>query len=566
VTILRKYPNVISGVLAALIAVAFVYPYGGSFLILFIKGLILFGGLWAIGFSLIKTGLGRKEGYAESYKMIGNKKDPLEDQPETYFQDFLSHIFDQILSINSNYEISVFMSDPTRDGFQLQTSTTNNVSEFLSEKNAILKILGKKTEGTIIQQNADPGPWTELFGKKQWRGSECLIGTRIDYNGNPMGFLIVSIDHFSKINEKDILLISHLGKSISFGLNIIDRLEYHQRNIYFNRKINGLFNLLEITSNKETIYKAVTDVFSEFIKYDILSISIGQFSQKHALLEWQYGAADNVEPSKFQIDSSLFGVPFVTDKMVSTSNWKNEYPNLVRYKDNDPNDDRINANLMIPFKISDKYRGCVGIERIVERPFSKSDIWVMNKIADILGVILKWHFDFESIKINAIHDDLTGLLNYRAFMKRCEEEISRATRFKQKLVLVVIDIDAFKQVNDKFGHEFGNKVLTDLASIFKNSVRNIDVVGRYGGEEFFIILVDTDKQKSKIITQRIVDNIANYPVFKDGHQVKISISAGIAEFPTDSEKIKSILEKADSAMYAAKNEGGNRVQLYIPDE
>jgi len=503
---------------------------------------------------------------AGSYKIIGNKKDPLEDQPEKLFKEFLHQIFNQILTLNSDYIISVYMSEPTKDGFVIQHSTVHNYVEFLPKKNAIIKSIGKKSEGTIIQQNVNPEAWTEVFGEKQWRGSECLIGTNIDFNGTLMGYLIVSIDHFSKINEKDIQLIAHLGKFISYGMNIIDRLEYHQRNIYFNRKINGLFNLLDITLDKTSIYRAVTNAFSEFINYDLFTISIGQISKKHAVLEWQDGKFERESDQvQFLTDSSIYGLPYNSDEIVNTRNWYDDYPNLMRFKENDPNDEKVKSMLMLPIAISDKYKGAIGIERSDSRKFTPSDLWVMNKIAGIIGIILKWHFDFETIKINAIHDDLTGLLNYRAFMKRCEEEISRATRFNQKLVLVVIDIDAFKQVNDSFGHEFGNIVLKDISSIFKNSVRNIDVVGRYGGEEFFIILVDTDKDKSQLITQRIVDNIANYPIFKDGQKVKISISAGIAEFPSDSDKIKSILEKADKAMYAAKREGGNRVKIYVEE-
>ncbi len=526
-----------------------------------------FGIMWGMLSYILIVHFGSNQSKkAVSYKKIGHKKDPLKDQPEKFFKAFLNQIFNQILSINSDYIVSVYMSDPTKDGFTIQHSTVHNSVEFLSKKNAIIKTIGKKTDGLIIQQNINPEAWTELFGKKQWRGSECLIGASIDFNGTLMGYLIVSIDHFSKINEKDIQLISHLGKFISYGINIIDRLEYLQRNIYFNRKINQLFNLLDITSDKSSIYKTVTNVFSEFIKYDLFTISIGQVLKKHAVLEWQDGRFE-VENNQIQFltDSSVYGLPYKSDEIVNTRNWHDDYPNLMRCKENDPNDEKIKSMLMIPITISEKYKGAIGIERAVDQQFSSSDLWVMSKIADILGIMLKWHFDFETIKINAIHDDLTGLLNYRAFMKRCEEEISRATRFNQKLVLVVIDIDAFKQVNDNFGHEFGNMVLKDISSIFKNSVRNIDVVGRYGGEEFIIILVDTDKDKSQIITQRIVDNIANYPIFKDGQKVKISISAGIAEFPSDSEKVKSILEKADKAMYSAKRAGGNMVRIYVED-
>ena len=157
---------------------------------------------------------------------------------------------------------------------------------------------------------------------------------------------------------------------------------------------------------------------------------------------------------------------------------------------------------------------------------------------------------------------MTDLLNHAAFKERFEEEVRRASRFNQFLTLVVLDLDKFKRINDSHGHLYGDYVLQTVASIIKNSVRTIDVVGRYGGEEFAILLINTDKEMALAVSKRIVESIADYAYSKDGTEVKMTISAGMSEFPTDADQIRDLIAKADKAMYAAKAKGGNLVTVF----
>ena len=175
----------------------------------------------------------------------------------------------------------------------------------------------------------------------------------------------------------------------------------------------------------------------------------------------------------------------------------------------------------------------------------------------MLSSVLSWHTEYQHMYKSATHDGLTGLLNHRTFMIRFEEELNRAVRFQQTFVLSMLDLDKFKRVNDTFGHYFGDYVIKTVAQIIKESVRNIDVVARYGGEEYVIILVDTNKEKAQIVANRIVKNIEAFLFEQDEIHTRLTISAGLAEFPKDSDMAKGLIEKADEAMYDAKKLGGN---------
>jgi len=160
----------------------------------------------------------------------------------------------------------------------------------------------------------------------------------------------------------------------------------------------------------------------------------------------------------------------------------------------------------------------------------------------------------------SVHDRLTGLYNYSYFVDRLDEEIKRSKRYETPLALIMIDIDHFKEFNDEFGHEKGNRFLKDLAGIIKKKVRDIDIVARYGGEEFAVLLPNINKE-AKEAAERIRKAVEAAEFEGDIEQpvVKKTISAGIAVYPIDAGNDTELVVKADDALYKAKESGRNMV-------
>ena len=165
-----------------------------------------------------------------------------------------------------------------------------------------------------------------------------------------------------------------------------------------------------------------------------------------------------------------------------------------------------------------------------------------------------------NLRDQAIHDDLTGLYNRREFNRLLAEEISRCRRYGRAMTLLMFDIDRFKAVNDTLGHQAGDTVLRHTARALHDALRAVDRPARYGGDEFAVILSETVGKAAMGAAERLSRVVAQ-TVAADGIKLPfpLSLSIGLAEWPTDAETAEKLIEKADQALYAAKREGGNRV-------
>jgi len=199
------------------------------------------------------------------------------------------------------------------------------------------------------------------------------------------------------------------------------------------------------------------------------------------------------------------------------------------------------------------------------RKFSESELVLLENQLCQLVYPLRNAVQYHKASLLAYQDALTGVNNRSTFDTTLEREISLAKRQKTGLTLLMIDIDHFKSFNDNFGHSAGDDVLKSVANTLKTSVRDSDLVFRYGGEEFAIILRNSDCESSKTVAERILRSIRNNQVQHEDQLHSVSVSVGLSCL-TKSDSSDSLFKRADDALYAAKDQGRDQLQVAFIDQ
>lgn len=217
--------------------------------------------------------------------------------------------------------------------------------------------------------------------------------------------------------------------------------------------------------------------------------------------------------------------------------------------------------LSMPLEGSDGSFGVVWVEEYEALPFDDSTLEKARIIAGNTNLALLNAERFRRAQEKALRDDVTDLYNARYLNEALHRELHRAGRYGQPLSVLFLDVDCFKQVNDRYGHLVGSQVLREIAESFSQCVRQVDTVARFGGDEFTIVLVDTDREGALGVAERIRNAIENREfLVGDGQAFHISISIGVATFPQHAQSQEVLLDLADRAMYAAKRDGRNRTR------
>lgn len=215
----------------------------------------------------------------------------------------------------------------------------------------------------------------------------------------------------------------------------------------------------------------------------------------------------------------------------------------------------------IPLRVGPDTIGILVLASRVEIKFDFDTAAVFSLIGNNISLIAEKIKLFQETQRLALTDGLTGLYNVRFFYDMLNKEIARSKRYHTLFSLILFDIDDFKIINDTHGHQAGDDVLRSVASTLKTVSRETDIVVRYGGEEFILMLPSTPKDEALTLANRIREKVEEYS-YLGKETVKITMSGGVATFPEDAEDSKALLYAADMAMYEAKGKGKKQVCCY----
>jgi diguanylate cyclase (GGDEF)-like protein len=203
--------------------------------------------------------------------------------------------------------------------------------------------------------------------------------------------------------------------------------------------------------------------------------------------------------------------------------------------------------------------GSIYLARAEAAVYGHREMEILNEVGQSVAVALYDTSLYEEVKRLSTTDDLTGVANRRRLFEQGEIEYSRSRRYDHQLSVVMIDVDHFKRVNDTHGHAVGDEVLREIADRCRAGVRAIDSVGRYGGEEFAIILPESDLEAAEIVAERLRAAVERTPVVTADGPVPVTISGGFATLDEATASFEELIKEADRQLYRAKSEGRNRI-------
>ncbi|MGB9720656.1 MAG: GAF domain-containing protein [bacterium] len=214
------------------------------------------------------------------------------------------------------------------------------------------------------------------------------------------------------------------------------------------------------------------------------------------------------------------------------------------------------SEVCFPLMIGDRLIGVLDVESPEIDGFTPDDVRILSTLSAQIAIALENARLYEEAKRLSLTDPLTGLPNRRSFEFMIENEIKRAERYRRSFALLMMDFDNFKNYNDKFGHSAGDSILQKFSALMKEAIRDVDFLGRYGGDEFIAVLPETDANFALVVGERIRKRIES-----ENLDPPVTLSIGISVFPKDGREKQKLIDLADNACYESKEMGGNRVNF-----
>jgi len=285
--------------------------------------------------------------------------------------------------------------------------------------------------------------------------------------------------------------------------------------------------------------------------FQVSQVSVLLKEEDDLVLRARHGSLSPLVPEggRLPANGGLWGRSLASGKTLIENNVRATADYVALYSD-------TRARLCIPLVSFGQTLGALVLDGAQTDSFHASDVQSLESVADICANAIQNAHYVERVQNLAYLDGLTGVFNRRYFELRITEEIERARRFGSGMAVIMVDIDQFKRLNDEYGHLLGDEVLRQVSSIFHQQLRKIDVVCRYGGEEFAILLSQTNPQHAVSVADKLRRMIEAWQF--PGVPQPVTISSGTATYPEHGTSRDELVKAADAGLYAAKQAGRNR--------
>lgn len=377
---------------------------------------------------------------------------------------------------------------------------------------------------------------------------KCFVASSIEINDRNEGILVVDRRERTPFNERDKEILKSLSENLStlyslyryVDASMLEAFQF-QALVNLTGKIAGEIELEEVRSN---IFEAINTSFS-----DVWAIFLLKEGNEYHITE------QDGRRYKRPLQNSLIALALQKSISLCKKDLFSETKRAILLPEE--RDFEARSLMFSPFS-GNVEGGILLLSKEVGR-FAKKDLIVLNLTSDIAASTIEKAVLYNREREKAILDGLTQVYNHRFFQEILSKKIAETSRNNEPITLVMIDLDNFKMINDSYGHQTGDIVLKEIASLMKERVRSSDILARYGGEEFAIILPSASCESGYKLAEVLRTEIEQYKIkTKDGTFITVTVSSGISECPLHGDNKNDLVAAADRALYIAKKQGKNR--------
>jgi diguanylate cyclase (GGDEF)-like protein len=381
------------------------------------------------------------------------------------------------------------------------------------------------------------------------RPAKSFCGTPVLVNGKPTGVMAaMSPTREYLFEQRDLDVLKTAAGQVSVAIEnarLFAEEQFRSRQFAF---LNNVSKTAISSEDAEQMLAEIVGHIQKNFRFDHIGIGILDYATKEIEIKAEAGITARETGKKIPVTAGIMGkVARTGEAVLANASDPSQLQALL------PTSRSV---LCIPITYGDSLLGILNVESEQERAFSEEDRLVMNTLADLLATALHNSFVFQKLQQQSITDGLTSIKTRRFFWEALMAEWKRASRSGRPFSVVLIDLDKFKEVNDTFGHMEGDLVLARVGRLLEQKCRQSNVVARYGGDEFVILMPETGVEQAEILAERLRLWLATDPMLSEH---KITGSFGVASFPLHGLSAEDIIRVADAGMYVSKKAGGDRV-------
>ncbi len=381
------------------------------------------------------------------------------------------------------------------------------------------------------------------------RPARSFCGVPILLGGKPVGVMAaLSTERESLFQARDLEVMQTAAGQLGVAIENARLFTEEQRRA---RHLAFLNTISKMAISSEDAAQMMADIVREIQKnfhYDHIGIGIMDYATKDIEIKAEAGTTSQTLGRRIAVGSGVLGKVARTGVSALVQNaGPGQLAGVLP---------ESRAVLCLPISYGETLLGVLNVESRAENAFAPQDVLILNTLADLLATALHNSFVFQKLQQQSITDGLTGIKTRRFFWEALSSEWKRASRSGRAFSVVLVDLDKFKEVNDSLGHLEGDLVLARVGRLLEQKCRQSNVVARYGGDEFIILMPETGIEQAQVLAERLRLWLATDPMLEEHH---ITGSFGVASFPVHGFSMEDLIRVADAGMYVAKHAGGNQV-------